>query len=312
MPDPRRAALITWLLDSDPALRWQVLRDLTDADPATWQAERRRAATTGWGAALLDRQGADGRWDGSVWRYPAWGATHDAVGLMRELGLPPDHPRVRAAITAVETQVDWGAEWQHSPFFHGEVEACINGRTLAAGAAFHADCHVLADRLIREQLDDGGWNCYTPGSRRGSFHSTLCVLEGLLEYHTHYGPSPALTAARARGDAYLLERRLLRRLSTGELVDPTWTLLAFPTRWHYDLLWALDYLRRAGHAPDPRLADAIHRLEAKRDPDGRWRVEILHGDPLPAHLPFADPVGQPSRWLTLRALRVLDWYHGRP
>ena len=213
--------------------------------------------------------------------------------------------RVRSAISQVRDRCTWGEGFGHSPFFEGEVEPCINGRVLAIGAYFGEARGRLADRLLQEQLSDGGWNCYAPPSQRSSFHSTICVLEGLLAYETAAGPKPDITAARLRGQEYLLERRLFRSRSNGQIVKPDWTAISFPTRWHYDILWGLDYLRRAGVAPDERMAEAIDLVRNKRDGLGRWPLENPH--PGPVHFEMEGRAGEPSRWNTLRALRVLRW-----
>jgi hypothetical protein len=217
---------------------------------------------------------------------------------------------VRKAIAQVRDRCTWGAEFNDSPFFQGEVEACINGRVLAIGAYFGHASDRLVDRLLQDQLSDGGWNCYAPPGHRSSFHSTICVLEGLLEYERAKGPTPAVTAARERGQEYLLERRLFRSRSTGQIIKPEWTQLSFPTRWHYDILWGLDYLRRAGGEPDDRIGEAVDLVLSKRDRSGRWPLENPH--PGPVYFEMEGAAGEPSRWTTLRALRVLRWADALP
>src|SRR5437588_281064 len=248
--------VIEWLLDSDPAIRWEVMRDLTDAPEEQVAAERAR--------------------------------------LVRE------HCR-----------------WEHDgePFFEGEVEPCINGRTLAIGAYFGEEVEPIVARLLAEQMSDGGWNCEQEyGSTRGSFHTTIDVLECLLEYERAVGSVPSVTTARLRGQEYLLERRMLRRLSTGEVIEDrrsrrpaAWTQFSYPTYWHYDVLRGLEYLRAAGATPDERVAEAIDLVESKRDADGRWPLENPHLGQL--HFAMDEGEGKPSRWNTLRATRVLSWYH---
>jgi hypothetical protein len=307
-----------WLLDSDPALRWQVLADLTDAAPEVVAAERARVATEGWGGRLLALRGDDGQWAGGAC-FPGdfrgdfshgqpWTATLHTLQLLRDLGVDPNAQPVRDAIAAVRDNCRW--EHAGQPFFEGEVEPCINGRTVALGAYFGVDVTGIVERLLDEQLADGGWNCEAEnGSVRGSFHSTICVLEGLLEHERASGASARVVEARRRGEAYLLDRRLFRRLSTGEVVDPDWLRFSFPTWWHYDVLWGLDYLRAAGSEPDPRLGEAIELLRSKQQPDGRWLLENTH--PGAVHFSMEDGDGQPSRWNTLRALRVLNWHDGQ-
>ena len=297
--------VIEWLLDSDPSIRWQVMRDLLGEPDSDVARERSRVAVEGWGAQLLDLQGADGYWGGAAFVPHAWISTKDTLQLLRDLGADPRSDRVRRAITEVRDRCTWGEEWGHSPFFEGEVEPCINGRVLAIGAYFGEARERLADRLLEEQLSDGGWNCYAPPSQRSSFNSTICVLEGLLEYETATAPRPDITAARLRGQEYLLERRLFRSRRTGQIIRPAWTEISFPTRWHYDILWGLDYLRRAGVAPDARMAEAIDLVQQKRDELGRWPLENPHAGPV--YFEMEGGAGEPSRWNTLRALRVLRW-----
>jgi hypothetical protein len=233
--------------------------------------------------------------------------------LLRAFGLDPASAGARHAIRLVRDHCRW--EHDGEPFFAGEVEPCLNGRAVAIGAYFDEDVRPIVNRLLGEQMRDGGWNCEQEnGSTRGSFHTTIEVLEGLLEYERATRGSPQVRAARLRGEAYLIERRMLRRLSTGELIDqdrkthrPTgFTQFSYPTYWHYDVLRGLDYLRAAGAVPDERVAEAIALVESKRDADGRWPLENPH--PGKVHFEMDEGVGRPSRWNTLRAMRVLSWY----
>lgn len=307
--------VIDWLLDSDPAIRWQVLRDLTGAPADEVAAERAKVATHGWGAQLLALQGEDGSWAGEAWNR-GWNSTMHILSLLREMGLDPQSQQARRAIGLVRDRVHWrGWDWDGSwhgqdfvgnPFFAGEVEPCINGQVAASGAYFGQDVERIVGRLLGEQMEDGGWNCEQEnGSSRGSFHTTICVLEALLEYE-RAGGSQRVTEARLRGQEYLLERRLLRRKTTGEIIDPAWTRFSFPNWWHYDLLRGLEYLRRAGVKPDHRVAEAVELVDARRDEEGRWLLENQHPGTMPVEMGEAE--GRPSRWNTLRALRVLDWY----
>jgi hypothetical protein len=251
--------VLDWLLDSDPSVRWRVLRDLTDVPAEDALAERARIATEGWGARLLALQGQDGQWDGGTF------------------------------------------------FFEGEVEPCINGKAVALGAYFGENVNGVVARLLGEQLADGGWNCEAErGSTRSSFATTINVLEGLLEHERATGGSPASVAARRRGEEYLLERALLRRKSTGELIDRDWLQFSYPTRWFYDVLRGLEYFRTVGEPPDERMAEAVGVLRSKRRPEGTWLLENTH--PGRVHFAMEDGDGRPSRWNTLRALRVLEWY----
>ena len=191
--------------------------------------------------------------------------------------------------------------------FSGEVEPCINGMVIELGAYFDQDVDGVVARLLGEQLEDGGWNCEVEnGSVRSSFATTIRVLEGLLAHERATGGSAESIATRRRGEEYLLERKLFRRKSTGEVVDPAWLQFSFPTRWHYDVLRGLEYFRDAGDLPDPRLEEAIHLLRSKQQPDGKWLLENTH--PGKVHFTLEDGDDRPSRWNTLRALRVLSWY----
>jgi len=311
---------LDWLLDSDPAIRWQVLRDLVRAPTEVVAAERARVATEGWGAALLTLQGADGQWAGGAC-FPArsfrtadeqgqpWISTLPTLQLLSDLGVDPRADRVRRAVALVRDNCRW--EHAGQPFFSGEVEPCINGRTVTLGTYFGEDVNGVVVRLVGEQLQDGGWNCDVErGSVRSSFATTINVLEGLLAHERATGGTVALAAARRRGEDYLLERQLLRRKSTGEIVDPAWLQFSFPLRWHYDVLRALEYFRSVGDPPDPRLDEGIELLRSKQQPDGTWLLENTHAGAV--HFALEEGDGRPSRWNTLRALRVLRWYESAP
>ncbi len=303
---------VDWLLESDPSIRWQVMRDLTDAPQDAVAAERGKVAKEGWGARLLRLQGAEGTWAGAG-LFPAFTSTNWTLMQLRDFGIEPDAPGVRRAIALVREH----GRWEHAgqPFFEGEVEPCINGKVVALGAYFGEDVAPIVNRLLGEQMADGGWNCEQEnGSIRGSFDSTIAVLEGLLEHERATGGTSEVRAARQRGEEYLLDRRLFRRLSTGEVVNPAYTKFSFPTYYFYDALRGLDYLRDAAVAPDERVAEAIGLVEEKRGEDGRWPLENTH--PGKVHFEMDEGEGKPSRWNTLRAMRVLRWYRaygdGRP
>lgn len=298
--------VLAWLLDADPSIRWQVMRDLTDTPADVVAAERSRVASEGWGARLLEQQRPDGQWGDGV-ATPFWWSNLYSLVFLRDLGVDPTGERARSAIDLVRGQVTWGPEWGDSPFFEGEVEPCINGRVVALGAYFGERSDRLVDRLLGEQLADGGWNCEAErGSVRSSFHTTICVLEGLLAYEQAFGATAPVTVARRRGEEYLLARRLLRRLSTGDVIEPAWTQLAFPPLWHHDVLRALDYFRAAGVRPEGRMEEGVATVLGRRQGDGRWLLDVRHRNTL--HEEMAGDVGVPNRWVTLRALRVLEWH----
>jgi len=306
---------LDWLLAADPAIRWQAMRDLAHAPADQVAAERARVATEGWGARLLALRREDGQWDTRK-TDPEWPSLI-ALFMLRDMGLDAATPQARDAITRARDSATWHSQgsWQGTPVFAGEVEPCINGRVVAVGAHFGLDMTGLVERLLGEQMADGGWNCEQEnGSTRGSFHTTINVLEGLLEHARATGGSAELTAALARGHDYLLERRLLRRLSTGELINPAFSQFSFPTGYHYDALRALDHLRAAGVTPDARVAEAIDLVRSKRDAEGRWplenphKVEMVNARLSDLEFGMDEREGHPSHWNTLRAMRVLDWY----
>jgi hypothetical protein len=314
-------AVIEWLLDSDPSIRWQVMRDLLDAPEAEWTAERARVEAEGWGARLLSHEDEDGQWAGGAfvpsdfdWREwqevgQPWTATAFSLSQLREFGLDPASDRAKQAVALIGAN----SRWDHAgePYWEGEVEECINGRTVADGAYFGVDVSSIVDRLVGERLDDGGWNCERiNGSVRSSFATTINVLEGLLEYERATGGTPASHQARRSGEEFLLKRNLFRRLSTGEPADERFLRFLHPNRWRYDVLRAADYFRfsaiRTGADRDPRVGDAIDHIRSRRLPDGTWPLdESPRGR---VWFEVDDGPGKSSRWVTLRAMRVLRWW----
>jgi hypothetical protein len=309
-----RPAHLKWLLDSDPAIRWQVMRDLAGEPPSAIAAERSRVATEGWGSQLLARQSRAGNWGGPSEDRGLLMTLYTLV-VLKDLGLDPASKQASKMIDRVDKRLAF-KPLNNRPFLHGETEPCINGRILAIGSYFKEPNDALATQLLGEQLKDGGWNCEAtlvsqkrPKSRRSSFHTTICVLEGLLDYERAGRKSAAVTKARKRAENYLLERRMFRSLRTGEVIDKRWLRFSFPTFWHYDVLRGLDYLRSAGIRPDSRVRDAIETVIERRHQNGRWPLNFLHSEHIP--LEMESGVGKASRWNTLRALRVLRWYNNQ-
>ncbi len=300
----RDVGVVRWLLDSDPAIRWQVMRDLTNERAEVVAAERSRVAGEGWGARLFTLQAPKGQWGDSTYMR-TWTSTAWTLSLLREMGLDPESAPARRAVTLVRENTRW--EHDSEPFFSGEVEPCINGLAVALGAYFRQNVQDIVDRLLGEQLSDGGWNCEAErGSTRSSFSTTIDVLEGLLEHERATGGTAEARTARQKAEEYLLERRMFRRLSTGEVVDDSWTLFSHPTWYYYDVLRGLDYLRASGVVPDERVAEAVGLVEKRRGEDGRWPLQNPHPGEL--HFAMDEGEGKPSRWNTLRAMRVLRWY----
>jgi hypothetical protein len=316
--------VIDWLLASDPAIRWQVMRDLLDAPEGDWRLERAKVEVQGWGARLFELQDNDGQWGGGAfmpasfteqnWRDEGqpWTATCWVLAELRDFGLEPTCACARRTVRLVGENARW--EHDSQPYWTGEVEECINGRTVAHGAYFGVEVTPIVQRLLRERQEDGGWNCERAnGSRVSSFHSTINVLEGLLEYERSFGSTSQTQDARRNGEEYLLRRHLFRRLSTGEVADARYLDFTHPSRYRYDVLRALDYFRCASifdrSEPEPRLVEAIERVRAKRQADGKWVMDwALRGR---QWLDHDDGVGHPSRWITLRAMRVLRWWESQ-
>jgi hypothetical protein len=314
--------VIDWLLDSDPSIRWQVMRDLLDAPASQWEAERARVEIEGWGARLLSHQDADGQWAGGAflpagfdpheWREHGqpWTATNFSLSQLREFGLDPSSERARRTVELIGAHSRWEEGGQ--PYWEGEVEECINGRTVADGAYFGVDVSPIVERLIGERQGDGGWNCEKcNGSICSSFASTINVLEGLLEYEIVTGGTPRSREARRSGEAYLLKRNLFRRLTTGAPADGQFLYFLHPNRWRYDVLRALDYFRlsakQTGADPEPGLAEAIDHVQSRRRPDGTWSLDTRLRGRVWFEIDDEEP-GEPSRWVTLKAMRVLKWW----
>lgn len=300
---------VDWLLRSDPAIRWQALRDLTDAAPEDVAAERAKVPHEGWGALLLSKQEPSGDWGPDDEPGDHWQWNLSTLMQLRWFEPDPFDDRIVDAIGRTRDHVTWGAEFGDNPFFDGETEPCINGMTLSIGAYFHQPVETIATRLLGEELGDGGWNCEADygDSVVSSFDSTLCVIEGLLLYERAGMPqAAAAAAARVRGEQYLLERGLFRSKRSGEIVDDGYLEFGLPQRWRYDILRALDHFRRVGDPPDPRVSEALDRVEKARDADGRWplveRKVISH-----RHLDGEVGDDHALRWNALRALRVLKW-----
>lgn len=319
---PIDEVLLTWMLDSDPALCWQVERDLAHAPSAVWQATRARVPDEGFGAALLAKQDPDGQWAGGAF-FPAgfdfdgpeaqpgagqpWTATTWSLKSLREWGVEPE--RLEGTVEKLRANCTW--EYDDLPFWDGEVDACINAWTLAAGAWLGADVTGIAQWFVDHRMDEGGWNCeWVEGSTRASFTSTLNAIEGILFYEQATGGTPELRAARRAGEEYLLRRRLLYRETTGELFAPWAVRFAYPFRSFYSALHAVDYFRTAslhdGAAPDERIADAVEVIRAARRADGTWEQERRH--PGRVWFEIDVPAGEPSKWLTFHALRALEWW----
>ncbi len=305
-----------WLLSGDPAIRWQTLRDLGHATPAAIRRERARVVREGWGARLLAFQDADGQWAGGLYN-PNWISTTYTLVLLCSLGVAPGHPQTLRGATLLLDRGFWRDGGIN--FFsraHPNSETCVSGMVLAVLCWAGVDdprVDTLAAHLIAQQMKDGGWNCQAmPGYRgnatHGSFHTTIIALEALLEYE-RFRPARAreARAAQSRGLEFLLVHRLFRSHGTGRIVKPEMLRFVFPARWQYDVLRGLDHFQDAGAPRDTRLADAFAVVEKRRQKDRRWAA--YRGYPGKTFFDL-ERAGEPGRWNTLRALRVLNWWHG--
>ena len=312
---------IDWLLEGDPSIRWQTLRDLVRAPKATVVRERKKVAQDGWGARLLAAQDPAGTWaggrSGDRGLYtPKWTSTTYTMLLLRDFGLSSDDRQARRACELLLDEGlrddggvgygDWGKPTRRS-------ETCITGMILSVLSYFEYDddrLDTIADHLLRVQMDDGGWNCRRPrGATHSSVHTTISALEGLRFYELHRARKvKAVREAQKRGREFLLEHKLFRSHRTGEVINPAFVRFAFPPRWHYDVLRGLDYFQSVNAPRDPRLGDAIELVRRGRDEDGRWKLENTYSGKVWFEL---EKKGKPSRWNTLRALRVLEWWDGK-
>ena len=311
-PSWRRDDILAWLLAGDPAIRWQVGRDLQRSPRDSWQAEQEKVGTEGWGAHLLSFQDRTGRWTPRLYGYK-WISTTYSLVLLRRLGLPAGDQRAVGPCRLFLDEALQDDGGINTSTVQQQGEDCITGMVLALLSWFDvADerRERLVDFLLTSQMADGGWNCEAyRGAVHSSFHTTTSVLEGLREYAVARGRHSAETElVERRGQEFLLEHRLFRSHRTGEVVDKRMLMLSFPPRWKHDILRSLDYFRSASAPTDPRLGDAMEVLVGKRRRDGTWPLQHRH----PGRTWFEmEKPGRPSRWNTLRALRVLDWWqHG--
>jgi hypothetical protein len=306
---------ITWLMEGDPAIRYQTLRDLLGAPEPETSAIRNRILQEGWGKGLMDLQDEQGTWSGALYS-PKWTSTFYTLLLLKRFGAPAD-PRLKKACRLLlekgfyekDGGINYWKTWNQG-------ECCVTGMLLSM--LCHFQCHD--DRIPRmiaylfdQQMADKGWNCERPnGARHSSFHTTISVLEGLWEYEKAYPRGELLREVRNKqreGTEFLLEHRLFRSSTTGEPVHPDMMKLSFPPRWHYDILRCLDYFQESSTPKDKRMNDAMDLLEKKKTPEGFWKLEKKYT----ARVFFEmEKVGKPSRWNTLRVLRVLGWWGDGP
>ncbi|HEY3394654.1 MAG TPA: prenyltransferase/squalene oxidase repeat-containing protein [Lacipirellulaceae bacterium] len=309
---------ISWLLEGDAAIRWQTLRDVVGAAEGAVQRERQMVARDGWGARLLAEQDPEGTWaggrssDGGLYS-PKWISTTYTMLLLRDFGLAATNRQARKACALLldqGLQRDGGINYG----WRGRSETCITGMVLSILSHFACDedrLDTLADYLLAQQMPDGGWNCRRDlGATHASVHTTISVLEGLRLYELHRRRKVrTVRAAQARGRAFLLVHRLFRSHRTGQVIKPIFLRFSFPPRWHYDILRALDYFQAAGAPRDERLSEAIDIVRSTQRQDGRWTLQNNYKGKTWFQL---ERVGAPSRWNTLRALRVLKWWDKVP
>ncbi len=305
----QRDSTIKWLLQGDPSIRWQTLRDLVDANERIVLNEQKLVAEKGWGAMLLKLQEPSGMWGGGIYS-PKWTSTTYTMLLLRDLGLPPKHPQALRVCTLLLDKGFYEDGGINFGSYHKHSETCITGMVLSIVSYFQIRddrVHGLVHHLLEQQMKDGGWNCQSyRGATHSSFHTTILVLEGLQEYEkTHLENLKKVRRAQQKAREFLLVHRLFKSHRTGEIVHPAMTRFSFPPRWHYDILRALDYFQEVGAEKDKRLKDAIEVVKKRQKKDGCWVLQNRY----PGRTYFEmEKVGEPSRWNTLRALRVLKWW----
>lgn len=310
----RADSTVQWLLDGDPAIRWQTLCDLVGVAERSVERERRKVARDGWAARLLARQDPEGTWDGGLYS-PKWTSTTYTMLLLRDFGLPPTNRQARKACRLLlehGLQRDGGINYGTWATWTGRSETCITGMILSILSYFEFEddrLDTIAGHLLEQQMLDGGWNCARAnGATHASVHTTISVLEGLRHYESYRGRNVRqVRAAQRRGREFLLVHRLFRSHRTGEIIKPVFTRFAFPPRWHYDILRALDYFQAVDAPRDERLGEAIEIVRSSRLQDGRWSLQHEFKGKTYFEL---ERRSEPSRWNTLRALRVLKWWDG--
>ena len=305
-------SVIQWLLDGDPAVVWQVQRDLFDEPVKIYQNSQKRVATEGWGAQFLGLQDSEGTWAQGLYG-PKWQSTTYTMLTLRRLGLPSDNPQAQRGCQVLLDggfMPDDGINYIRNPNIQ-HSETCITGMVLSVLAHFRYPderLHAIANHLLGQQMADGGWNCESyNGATHSSFHTTISVLEGLWEYEKTFGANPKITAARAQAHEFLWLHRLYRSHRTGKIVDQKLTKLTFPPRWRYDLMRVLDYFQDCNAPQDERVAEGIELLRSKQRKDGTWPLNAGMSGRYFFHM---EKAGQPSRMNTLRALRILRWWDG--
>lgn len=300
---------LDWLTAGDPAIRWQTERDLLHEVPEVWEATRSEVGRTGWGKRLLDCQDSDGTWAKGLYG-PKWTSTTYTLLLLRRLGLAPSSSRAIAGCQRLLGDADWidgGVS-----LFTGQqlAERCVNGMILSLVSYFDVPDYradSIAEMLWEGRMLDGGWNCEDHrGATHSSFHTTISVLEGLLEWKRRTGSGDVDTAI-ASGQEFMLRHQMYRSHRTGDVINQAWATFHFPPRWHYDVMRGLDYLQEASAPTDLRAGGAIELVRSKRRKDGLWDKGSQYSGKVFFVL---EPGKAPGRWNTLRARRILNWWRG--
>ena len=296
--------VVAWLLEGDPAIRWQVMRDLLDEPADVWRAEQRRTVESGWVAQLLELQGTDGNWPKGRWTDSLW-----TLLLLMALGLPEDHPAPHVPLQRIIGRLMPPGQPVDRRVLLTRMDLCHLGFWLGLGSTYLAGdprLPPLAETIVSVQLADGGWNCHIrnrPSTTHSSFHTTLNILENLRLAHERGTVEPgAFITAEGKAVEFLLAHRLYRSHRTGEVADHRFPLLTYPWHWHYNALRGMDYLRLTSALADERASDGLALLRSGRRPDGRWPLQSRIPGKLLVEM---EKPGRESRWNTLRALRIL-------
>lgn len=300
--------IIEWLLDSDVSIQYQVTRDLLKKEDS---ALRQKIDKEGWGAKLLSLQNDNGHW-GSGFYQPKWTSTHYTLLDLKNLNIRDNIDSIYKIISKIIIEnkgVDGGINPAGSV---KESDVCINGMFLNYASYFNTDQNGLksvVDFIISQQLSDGGFNCRNnrKGATHSSLHSTISVIEGIHEYfiNGYNYRLDELLRIEEQAQEFILMHHLFKSDKTDKVIDHRMTMLSYPCRWRYDILRALDYFQLVGHKYDERMKDALDILIKKQRKNKKWPVQQRHVGA--THFEM-EKTGQPSKWNTLRALRVLHHF----
>jgi hypothetical protein len=267
--------IISWLLDGDVSIQYQTYRDLLDIEKPRL---RNRIESEGWGLEFLLNRKQNGHW-GQRFYQPKWTSSHYTLLDLKNLSISPNNKAIKETLSII-FKSEKGPDGGIGPFgANQKSDVCINGMVLNYASYFHVTQKYLTsvvDLLLTEKMRDGGFNCRsnTTGAIHSSLHTTLSVLEGILEYQKngYKYKLKELLKAKEQAQEFILMHKLFRSDKTGEVISPNFLRLYYPCRWYYDFLKALDYFQMADVKYDKRMDDAVEMLIKKRTKDGVWKL----------------------------------------